>query len=88
MRSRRMLISMKKVIFLLLIGLTLSAATLERGSPGRVRYVVRTDPDWDRFTRGASRNTQEWFRSHVWRMMVLLVLGRQALVVPERLGLH
>ena len=61
---------MKKLIFLLLIGLTLSAATLERGSPGRVRYVVRTDPDWDRFTRGASRSTQEWFRSHVWRMMV------------------
>jgi hypothetical protein len=31
---------------------------------------VRTDPDWDRFTRDASRNMQEWFRSHVWRMMV------------------
>lgn len=61
---------MRKIILLLVLAVSLHAAALERGSAGRVRYVVRTDPDWDRFTRDASRKMQEWFRSHVWRMMV------------------
>lgn len=61
---------MKKLMLLLLLGLCVQAAPLERSSAGRVRYVVRTDPTWDQFTRDASHRMQEWFRSHVWRMMV------------------
>jgi hypothetical protein len=59
----------KFILFLALLSAGI-AAPLEHASPGRVRYVVRTDPDWDRFTRDASLRRQEWFRSHVWRMMV------------------
>jgi hypothetical protein len=35
-----------------------------------VRYVIRTAPYWDQFTKNPSSEMQQWFRSNVWRMMV------------------
>ena len=50
--------------------LPLFGAAREHASPGVVRYVVRTDPSWDRYTQNASPDVQVWFRSKIWRMVV------------------
>jgi hypothetical protein len=42
----------------------------ERTSPGIIRFVVRTDPSWDKYTSSPSPEMKEWFRTKIWRMMV------------------
>jgi hypothetical protein len=39
-------------------------------SPHVAKFVVRTDPHWDKFTGSPNATQQEWFRTHIWRMMV------------------
>ena len=39
-------------------------------SPGRVHFVVRTDPAFDPYLKASSNPAKQWFQSHVWRMMV------------------
>ena len=39
-------------------------------TPGKVRFVKRTHPAFDRFTDRPSPALAEWFRSHYWRMVV------------------
>jgi hypothetical protein len=61
----------KKLAFLTLLCYPLfAAAKLERTSPGTIRYVVRTDPSWDRYTANPSPDMKRWFRTNVWRMIV------------------
>jgi Hypothetical glycosyl hydrolase family 15 len=63
---------MPKCLVILLIASSwgLRAATIERASQGVARFVVRTDPSWDKFTKNPSPDMQSWFRSKVWRMEV------------------
>ncbi|MDP8943057.1 MAG: putative glycoside hydrolase family 15 protein [Actinomycetota bacterium] len=39
-------------------------------TPGKVRFVKRTNTAFDRFTDRPSPALAEWFRSHYWRMVV------------------
>ena len=55
---------------LLALSFGLRAADIPQSSPGTARFVVRTDPSWDKYTKSPSPNTQEWFRSKIWRMEV------------------
>ena len=48
----------------------LTAANIERASPGAVRVVVRTSPDWDKWTSSRSLETRRWLQTNIWRMMV------------------
>ncbi len=48
----------------------LLSAELERASPGKPRFVVRTDPSWDAYTGVPDQSMKDWFNSNVWRMMV------------------
>lgn len=57
-------------LFFLILAASLQAADIPRNSPGVARFVVRTDRDWDKFTRNPSPTMQEWFRSKIWRMEV------------------
>jgi hypothetical protein len=57
-------------ILLFALGTTLQAADIPRSSAGVARFVVRTDPSWDKYTKSPSAETQAWFRSKVWRMEV------------------
>ncbi len=41
-----------------------------QASPGKARFVVRTDPSWDAFTALPDDTRKMWFRDYVWRMMV------------------
>jgi hypothetical protein len=62
---------MKRLIIpVLLFSSTVGAANLVRTSPGLVRFAVRTDPNWDRFTQAPSPDMKQWFLSKAWRMMV------------------
>jgi Hypothetical glycosyl hydrolase family 15 len=48
----------------------MAAAELELASPGKPRFVVRTDPSWDAFTGSPEQPMKDWFNGQVWRMMV------------------
>ncbi len=62
---------MRFVTFLLLLCSSLStASSFAQNSAGVVRYVIRTAPYWDQYTKNPSADMQQWFRSNVWRMMV------------------
>jgi len=39
-------------------------------SPGRVHFVVRTNPAFDHYLKVSSIQSKQWFQSHVWRMKV------------------
>jgi hypothetical protein len=57
-------------ILLLTLGVALRAAEVEHASPGIARFVVRTDPSWDRYTKNPSNDMKAWFLGKVWRMEV------------------
>jgi Hypothetical glycosyl hydrolase family 15 len=45
-------------------------AAPEQGNPGKVRFLLRTDPTHDPFLSTGNPADQEWIRTHWWRMMV------------------
>lgn len=55
---------------LLALSFGLRAADIPQSSPGTARFVVRTDPNWDKYTKSPSPSMQDWFRSKAWRMEV------------------
>src|SRR3712207_2094457 len=49
---------------------TASAATEPASSAGRVKFVKRTGPEFDRFTRTPAPGFAEWMRAKFWRAEV------------------
>lgn len=46
-----------------------SPARMRRNSPGKVQFVVRTDPSFDKYLKSPANASKQWLESHVWRMM-------------------
>lgn len=42
----------------------------QASSPGKVNFVVRTQPSFDTYLNSPTSELKQWFQSHVWRMMV------------------
>jgi hypothetical protein len=46
-----------------------SPTRMRRNSPGKVQFVVRTDPSFDKYLKSPANSSKQWLGAHVWRMM-------------------
>jgi len=49
---------------------TVFSLQAQNNSPGKVHFVVRTNPAFDTYLKAHTNESKQWFQSHVWRMMV------------------